>query len=121
MIRFAIVYARKVSGGALTAPPFALDRHRGQKQPERDEAQVVDEMRCVDDALREVVEVVDNRQVVRQLCRLGRNTADPRDDPQEKEHGKGDCAGHDLILRDSGLPERNRTSRCTTVIASMAA
>ena len=61
--------ALRVRAGTLSAPPFAVDRLRGQEQPERDEAHVVDEVRRVDDAFAEVVEVVDDRQVLRRACR----------------------------------------------------
>src|SRR2546425_5868853 len=68
---------------SLSSPAFAVDRLRGQKQSKRDEAQVIDDVRRVDDALREVLQVVDDREVGRQLvaCR-SRETADPGDDPQ---------------------------------------
>ena len=62
---------------SLPPPPFAVHRLGRQEQPERDETQVVDEVLGVDDAAREVVEVLGDRQVVqhrrassaRRLCR----------------------------------------------------
>src|SRR5665213_2012969 len=50
-----------------TAPPFAVDRLGRQEQTKRNEAQVVDHVRGVDHALPEVVEVVDDRQIRREL------------------------------------------------------
>src|SRR4029077_681099 len=83
-------------------PPFAVDRLRRQKQSKCDEAQVVDEVRRIDHALREVVEVADDRQIRRELVDgRPRKTADPFDDPEEEEYGEGDHAGHDLILREA--------------------
>ena len=47
---------------SLPAPPFGVDRLGRQEQAERDEAQVVDDVLGVDDALGEVVEVLGDRQ-----------------------------------------------------------
>src|SRR5689334_6618791 len=46
----------------LPAPTFRIDGLGGQEQPERDEAQVIHDVLGVDDALREVVEVLGNRE-----------------------------------------------------------
>ncbi len=51
-----------VSRVDLSAPAFGVHRLGGQEQAERDEAQVIDEMLRVDDALGEVVEVLGDRQ-----------------------------------------------------------
>src|SRR5687768_7955284 len=45
-------------------PPFAVHRLGGQEQPEGDETQVIHDVFGVDDAAREIVEVIDDRQVV---------------------------------------------------------
>src|SRR5580693_5933564 len=99
-IRFTIVVLSLSMFRSLSAPPFALDRLRGEKQSEGDEADVVDQVRRIDDAFREVVEVIDDRQVAGQLVSArSEEAADPGDDPQKEEHGKGDRAGDDLVLR----------------------
>src|SRR5918993_5708395 len=46
----------------LPAPPIGIDRSGGEEEPERDHAQVVDDMLGVDHALREILEVLEHRQ-----------------------------------------------------------
>src|SRR5215831_17062623 len=93
----------------LAAPAFAVDRLRSKKQAERDEAQVIDDVRRVDDALREVVEVLDDRQIRRDLLdRRSREAADPVDHPQEQEHGEGAHHRDDLVLRQARDEEAER-------------
>src|SRR3954447_21296392 len=82
-IRFTIVVPALscVPRAALSAPSFALDRLRGQKQAERDEAEVINQVRGVDDTLREVVEVIDDRQIGGEFVAPGADeAADPGDD-----------------------------------------
>src|SRR5882672_1212127 len=70
--------------GALCAPPLAIDRLGGQEEPERDEAHVIDDVRRVDDAFAEIVEVVDDRQIVHELVdHRPREAAKPGNHPQE--------------------------------------
>src|SRR5512138_1016826 len=72
-------------------PPFAVDRLRGQEQSKRDEAQVIDDVRRVEDAFAEVVEVIEDRNVLRDFVDRGPGeAADPRDDPQQQKHGERD-------------------------------
>src|SRR5713226_8583278 len=84
---------------ALAAPTFAVDRLRGQKKTKRHETDVVDEMRRVDDAFAEVVEVFDDRQVAGDaLERRPAEAADPIDYPQKQKHAEGEHPGDDLVL-----------------------
>src|SRR3990170_8224061 len=86
----------------LPAPAFAVHGLRGQEQAKGDEAQVIDDVLRVDDAPREVVEVLRDRQI--RHDRLGgrpRRLADPVDDPQHQEHREGGHAGDDLVLREA--------------------
>src|ERR687894_532172 len=53
----------------LPAPAFAVHRPHGQEQAEADEAQVVNEVLGVEHAAREVVQVLDDRQVVEDVLR----------------------------------------------------
>src|ERR1700738_954888 len=86
----------------LAPPPFAVDRFGGQKQSKRNEAQVVNQVRRIEDALSEVVEVIEDRDVLRDLVdRRTREAADPRDDPQQQEHRERHHAGDALILRQA--------------------
>src|SRR5215470_17239989 len=48
----------------LTLPPLGVHRTRGQEKPERHHAEVVNEVLGVENASREVVEVIGNRQVI---------------------------------------------------------
>ena len=60
-------------------------------------------------AFREVVEVVDDRQVLRQLVdgRPG-EAADPVDDPQHQEHREGHHERDDLVLRQARDEQADR-------------
>src|SRR5262245_21348940 len=86
----------------LSTPPFGLDRLRREEQAERDEAHVINEVTGVEDPFSEVVPVVDDRQIRRQLVhRWPREAADPRDDPEHEEHRERHDAGDDLIAREA--------------------
>ena len=139
----------RIHACALAPPPFAVHRLGGQEQPERDEAQVVDQVLRVDDALREVVEVIGDRQVGRSACRRSGPTKLPIQlmTHSSRNTAKVDDAGDDLVLRQardeqaerdeaaaqqqqaevavtigfhSGLPKTNRTPMWISVTASIA-
>src|SRR5437879_8874405 len=83
-----------------TAPPFGVDRLGRQEQTEGDETEVINEVRRIEHALVEVVEVVDDRQVLRELVdRRPRKAADTRDHPEHQEDSAGDQAPHALSPR----------------------
>ena len=76
---------------------------RGQEEAETDEAQVVNEVRRVEDAFREVLEVADDRQVGQHAAhRRPGEGGHPVDDPEEQEHAETDYgARDDLVLRQA--------------------
>src|ERR1700674_2355635 len=97
-MRLTMVIIRR----ALAAPTFAVDRLRGQKETKRDEADVINEVRRVDDAFAEIVEVLDDRQVTRDACDSGpAQVADPVDHPQKQKHAEGEHPGDDLVHRET--------------------
>src|SRR5262245_20508415 len=84
----------------LPAPALAVDRPGRQEQTEADEAEVVDEVRGVEHALREVVVVIDDREVLRDAVdRRRRKAADPVDDPEQQEDAEGGHSSDDLVAR----------------------
>src|SRR5437764_13216803 len=81
-----------------TAPPFGVDRLGRQEQTERDETEVINEVRRIEHALVEVVEVVDDRQVLRQIVdRRSRKAAYPLDHPEHQTDPEGDITRHDIL------------------------
>src|SRR3954470_14499981 len=52
----------------LSTPPFAVDRLGRQEQSKKNEAEVIDDVFRVDDAFREIVEVLGDREVIEHLA-----------------------------------------------------
>src|SRR5581483_11501568 len=67
---------------ALSLPPLGVDRSSGQEQAERDDTQVIDQVFRIEDPLREVVEVIRDREVIEnRLRRRSDERRDPVDHP----------------------------------------
>src|SRR6476646_10291145 len=106
----------------LSTPPLGVHGFRREEQTERDETQVIDDVRRIEDAFAEVVEVVDDRQVLRQLVnRRAREAADPGDHPEQQKYGERHHSSHDLVLgqtrdeqayRDEASSEKQEPQIC---------
>src|SRR5438552_6314148 len=80
-----------------------LERACREKEEERREGDEVHHVAAVDHALREPVEMIEQRELEEDRChRLADGRLVPRHEPAEHQHAIGEHRGHHLVLGDGG-------------------